>query len=58
VREELTDLSFNEIIALLETRRLNDFTLPIPKELHKMLNFILDNGKYKTNIFLNPGNAS
>jgi hypothetical protein len=45
-------------MALIESRRLNDFTLPIPKELHKMLNFILDYGKCKANIFLNSGNAS
>ena len=45
------------IIMLIDTRRLNEFTLPIPKELHMMLNFILEHGKYKPNIFLHSGNA-
>lgn len=42
----------------MESRRLNNFTLPIPKELHRLLNFILDHGKIKPNIFLSPGNLS
>ena len=45
-------------MVLMESRRLNDFTLPVPKELYRMLNFILEHGKYKANIFLNPGNAA
>lgn len=34
------------------------FTLPIPKELHKMANYILKKGKLKADIFLKSGNLS
>lgn len=42
----------------MDSRRLNDFTLPLPKELHKLVNFILEHGKIKPNIFLSSGNLS
>jgi hypothetical protein len=57
IREELQRTSFEEIMLLMESRRLNDFTLPVPKEMHKMINYILKEGKLKPNIFLNTGNA-
>ena len=44
-------------MVYLETRRLNNITLPVPKELYKMLNYILDHGKSKPNIFLNSGSS-
>lgn len=58
IREELQNLTFDEILLYIENRRLNDFTLPVPKELHTLLDFILEHGKYKPNIFLTSGNAS
>ena len=42
----------------MDSRKLNDFTLPIPKELHRMANYILSHGKTKANIFLTSGNLS
>jgi len=57
IREELQNLPSDMIIDLLETRKLNNFTLPIPKELYKLVNYILEHGKLKPNIFFNSGNA-
>ena len=51
-------MSNEEITTILETRRLSGFSLPVPKELHKMINFIIENGKMTSNIFLSSGNAS
>ena len=42
----------------MDSRKMNDFTLPIPKELHKLVNYILQEGKLKPNIFLNSGNSA
>jgi hypothetical protein len=50
-------MRFEDILVFMETRRMNDFTLPVPKEMHKMVTFILEYGKKKSNIFLNSGNA-
>ena len=36
----------------------NEKSLPVPKELYKMTNYILREGKLKPNIFLNSGNAA
>lgn len=58
IREELQAISFEDILLLMESKTLNEFTLPVPKELHKMVNFILQEGKLKPNIFLNTGNAT
>jgi len=58
VRDELQPLSYDEIFLYMENRKLNAFTLPVPKELHKILNYILLYGKTKPNIFLSPGNLS
>ena len=58
IRTELQLLAFEEIFLLMESRQMNEFTLPVPKEMHKMLNFILEHGKHKPNIFLSPGNLS
>jgi hypothetical protein len=57
-REELQPLSFEDILLMLESRRLNSYTLPIPKELHKLTNFILREGKSKPDIFFASGNLS
>ena len=57
IREELALISFEDILILMESKSLNNFTLPVPKELHKMVNYILHEGKLKPNIFLNTGNA-
>jgi len=58
IRDELQALSNEEITTIIETRRLSGFSLPVPKELHKMINFIIENGKMTSNIFLSSGNAS
>ena len=58
VRYELQNLGFEDIFLLMESRRLNNFTLPIPKELHKIMNFLMEYGKMKPNIFLTSGNLS
>lgn len=57
-REELQPLGFEDILLMLESRRLNAYTLPVPKELHKLANFILREGKTKPDIFLASGNLS
>jgi hypothetical protein len=41
IRDELSKIDSDEVLFLLESKKLNDFTLPIPKELFKMVNFIL-----------------
>jgi len=58
IRDELQPLTFEDVFLLLESRRLNDFTLPVPKELYKIVNFLLEHGKLKPNIFLSSGNLS
>jgi hypothetical protein len=40
----------------MESRRLNKFTLPVPKELYQLLNYILKHGKTRPDIFLASGN--
>eukprot|EP00347_Sterkiella_histriomuscorum_P006556 403352324 len=57
VRDELSQIKFEDVLLLMDTTKLNDFSLPIPKELHKMVNYILKEGKLKPNIFLNSGNS-
>jgi hypothetical protein len=58
VREILQELSYEEMAQLFESTKLSTFTLPIPRELHKMVNFIITHGKTKPNIFLTSGNLS
>ena len=58
MREELQSLTFEDIFLLIESRKLNEFVLPVPKELHKLVNYILTNGKIKADIFLTSGNLS
>lgn len=48
----------DEVFSLFESNKLGNYTLPIPKELYKLANFILLNGKTKANIFLTSGNLS
>lgn len=43
---------------MLDSKQLNTFTLPIPKELYRLVNFIMQEGKLKPNIFLTSGNAA
>lgn len=58
VRDELQSLEFEDILLLLESRRLNDFTLPIPKELQKLCTHIMEFGAQTPNIFLKSGTAA
>lgn len=58
LRDELSKIESDDLLLLLESKRLNEFTLPVPKELYRMVNFILQEGKLKPNIFLTSGNAS
>lgn len=58
MRDELSLLTFEDVLLLLENKIVSDSSLPIPKELYKLANYILKEGKLKPNIFLNSGNAS
>jgi len=48
----------DDMFSLFDTKKLAHFSLPLPKEMHKLINFILLNGKTKANIFLTSGNLS
>jgi hypothetical protein len=49
-------LTFEDIILQMDNHV--GFTLPIPKELYKMANYVLKEGKLKADIFLTSGNLS
>jgi len=56
IRKELAKIQSEERLLLIESKKLNDFTLPVPKELHALISFLMQNGKLKPNIFLTSGN--
>ncbi|CDW83152.1 inositol polyphosphate 5-phosphatase ocrl-1 isoform x2 [Stylonychia lemnae] len=58
IRDELQQINFEDVFLCMQSRRLNQFTLPLPKELHRLATYILQEGKLKPNIFLNSGNAA
>ena len=47
-------MTFEDIILQMDNHV--GFTLPIPKELYKMANYVLKEGKLKADIFLTSGN--
>lgn len=59
IREELQNLKPHDIFKLIRAHeeKEGDGSLPIPKELFRMANFIMEHGKTTPNIFLSSGNA-